>query len=364
MRDIPLAHLPLRPSTLQTLQKRGFYGTRELTESKQSGMANLAAELALNLSQTSALYAEVDSCLRTTTPVTKTAAALLEENVEGQGCIITFCRHVDTLLGGGIAMGELTEIAGPPGVGKTQWGMQLAVDARLPNTFGGVAGETVYVDTEGSFSPERCHDMATSLVQHIEAGRRRRQEKGQKLQPMPAWFAPDTILQGIHVYRVHDEAAQTSVLYSLPKFLQDRQEAGTPVRLVVVDSMAFHHRAAPPNSDFVGRTRSLTSQAAFLTNLAAQSGIAVVAINQMTTKMTTSEASNQVPALGESWAHAVTTRILLSRPISDTNGVRTCTLVKSPRLASGSADYQILQCGIRGVDAVHVSDGPKRQRTV
>ena len=61
--------------------------------------------------------------------------------------LITFCRSIDSLMGGGIALGEVTEIAGSPGTGKTQLAMQLSVDARLPVTFGGVAGETCFIDT-------------------------------------------------------------------------------------------------------------------------------------------------------------------------------------------------------------------------
>ena len=36
--------------------------------------------------------------------------------------IITFCSDLDSILGGGIAQGQLTEFCGVPGVGKTQLG--------------------------------------------------------------------------------------------------------------------------------------------------------------------------------------------------------------------------------------------------
>ncbi len=88
--------------------------------------------------------------------------------------IITFCRALDDLLDGGIAVGELTELAGPPGSGKTTLGMQLAVNAALPEYCGGVHGRTVLIDTEGSFSPERCHDLATHLIQHVQTGLKRK----------------------------------------------------------------------------------------------------------------------------------------------------------------------------------------------
>ena len=54
-----------------------------------------------------------------------------------------------------------------PGVGKTQLAMQLCVDTAIPTAFGGVEGESVYIDSEGSFSPERIYEMAKELVVHL-----------------------------------------------------------------------------------------------------------------------------------------------------------------------------------------------------
>lgn len=48
-----------------------------------------------------------------------TALELLEQE-QAQGCIITFCSALDEILGGGVPLGKITEICGPPGVGKTQ----------------------------------------------------------------------------------------------------------------------------------------------------------------------------------------------------------------------------------------------------
>jgi len=239
----------------------------------------LAAELGCDLRQATDYYREVQSCLTmtTTTPTqrclgtanattsnnrkthaslftrAKTAAQILfdsEPNNDNTSTepqqrgilkvrnLVTFCRSIDSLLGGGIALGELTEIAGTPGCGKTQLAMQLSVDARLPSHFGGVAGETVYIDSEGNFSPERCWSMAEALVEHVRKSASRKTPSPQ----VPDWFERDTILKGIHVYRALDEAAQTAIIMALPQFLQQRANQGCPVKLVVVDSIAFHYR--------------------------------------------------------------------------------------------------------------------------
>lgn len=182
---------------------------------------------------------------------------------------------------------------------------------------------------------------------------------------------PEDVLAGIHVFRVHDVSDLTTVLSgSLPEIVHHYHTTAQPVKLVVIDSIAFPFRAADPGSDFIARTRHLTATAAALSELASTYQIAVVAINQMTTKFmstmnstgnelnTNNSSMKLVPALGESWAHAVTTRLVLSA--NEGNQQRICTLTKSPRLPTGSAAFQIVEAGVRGVEYTHSS---KRQRT-
>lgn len=69
-------------------------------------------------------------------------------------------------------LGALTrvfwKICGTPGVGKTQFGMQLAVDVQIPNEFGGVGGEALYIDTEGSLTVERLSQLCAAVVEHLQ----------------------------------------------------------------------------------------------------------------------------------------------------------------------------------------------------
>ncbi len=44
--------------------------------------------------------------------------------------------------------------------------MQLCVDVQIPQCFGGVGGDAIYIDTEGSFIAHRVADMAKAAVQH------------------------------------------------------------------------------------------------------------------------------------------------------------------------------------------------------
>ena len=106
--------------------------------------------------------------------------------------------------------------------------------------------------------------------------------------------------------------------------------------------------------------------------------MAVVVVNQMTTKVSNantnanntvgsvqrkgSNVTNEikfVPALGESWAHATTTRLLLmfdhthERLNFQTHGQgksstrRICKLVKSPHKAAATAFYHVTERGLR-----------------
>ena len=123
--------------------------------------------------------------------------------------------------------------------------------------------------------------------------------------------------------------------------------------MIVIDSIAFHYRAVTPTSSkyYLERTKQLTSLAGYLSDLAREHNLAIVCINQMTTKLTNQKTtSSLIPALGESWAHAVTTRLLLKQgqQQQETSDIRTCTLVKSPHRAAGSAQFRVLKQGIRG----------------
>lgn len=44
--------------------------------------------------------------------------------------------------------------------------LQAAVDVQVPPCFGGVGGQVVYIDTEGSFMLQRAVDVAAAAVRH------------------------------------------------------------------------------------------------------------------------------------------------------------------------------------------------------
>lgn len=127
--------------------------------------------------------------------------------------VITFCHEVDEMLGGGVAMGEVTELCGAPGIGKTQMGIQLAVDVHLPVEFGGCGGHSVYIDTEGSFMVDRVTDIAQAFLEHIKKMASMRSSEG--MREAAERLTVESILEGIHYFRVHDYAEQIAVIHKV-----------------------------------------------------------------------------------------------------------------------------------------------------
>jgi RecA/RadA recombinase len=80
---------------------------------------------------------------------------------------VSFCKEVDELLGGGAPLGELLEVVGAPGTGKTTLAVQLALDVQILPEFGGCGGAALFIDTEGSFDPRRAATMAAAVHRHM-----------------------------------------------------------------------------------------------------------------------------------------------------------------------------------------------------
>ena len=76
-------------------------------------------------------------------------------------CMLTTgSRELDALLKGGIETGSITEIFGEFRSGKTQLCHTLCVTSQLPLEQGGAEGKAMYIDTEGTFRPERLVEIA------------------------------------------------------------------------------------------------------------------------------------------------------------------------------------------------------------
>jgi len=128
----------------------------------------------------------------------------------------------------------------------------------------------------------------------------------------------------------------------------------------VIDSIAFHFRHFQVGSD-TNRSQVLLQMFQTLSSMAQKYNLAVVMINQMTTKVNNSaiDSATLVPALGESWAHAATNRIQLYWEF----GTRMAHLFKSPSRQNAKAPFTITECGVRDFDPNGIIPN-KRQKIV
>ncbi|OBT50561.1 meiotic recombinase Dmc1 [Pseudogymnoascus sp. 24MN13] len=74
--------------------------------------------------------------------------------------ISTGSKQLDTILLGGFETMSISEIYGEFRCGKTQICHTMAVMAQLPREMGGAEGKVAWIDTEGTFRPERIAQIA------------------------------------------------------------------------------------------------------------------------------------------------------------------------------------------------------------
>src|SRR3989344_8564350 len=139
-----------------------------------------------------------------------------EEKRKDLDHITTGSKNLDNLLGGkGIETKSITEAFGAFGSGKTQLGLSLAVSVQLPKEKGGAEGKAVYIDTEGTFRPERVRQFAEGIGAN-----------------------PEKVLKNILVARAFNSDHQMLLLDKISEMIKD----GEPIKIVIVDSLTAHLR--------------------------------------------------------------------------------------------------------------------------
>lgn len=89
----------------------------------------------------------------------KTASDALEDR-KALVTLSTGSVELDKLLEGGIETGSITEVFGEFRTGKTQLAHTLCVTCQMAVTDGGAEGKAIYIDTEGTFRPNRLQAIA------------------------------------------------------------------------------------------------------------------------------------------------------------------------------------------------------------
>ncbi|XP_061997956.1 DNA repair protein RAD51 homolog 3 isoform X2 [Rosa rugosa] len=135
--------------------------------------------------------------------------------------ITTSCADLDKILGGGINCKEVTEIGGVPGIGKTQLGIQLAVNVQIPVDCGGLGGKAVYIDTEGSFMVERTLQIAEASVVNWSSYSELLWKESQACR---VEIQPTDILEKIYYFRICTSTEQIALINYLDQFISEHKD--------------------------------------------------------------------------------------------------------------------------------------------
>ncbi|XP_071362616.1 DNA repair protein RAD51 homolog 4 isoform X2 [Trachinotus anak] len=213
---------------------------------------------------------------------------------------------LDKLLDSGLYTGEITELSGGPGSGKSQvcFGVAVQISYRLKQS-------VIYIDTTGGLTASRLLQMLQAETSNTE-------------EQMEA-------LQRIHIFRLFDIFSVLDCLYGLcSDGLQQASVGGGSAKAVIVDSVSAV--ISPLLGGKQNEGMSLMIQVAgVLKTLAKDFNAAVLVTNHVTR----SRSGEVQPGLGVSWSHIPRTRVLLERveraEVVSRPGLRFATLIKSSR---------------------------------
>ena len=233
------------------------------------------------------------------------------------GKLTTSSSTFDELLGGGVETQSITEFYGQYGSGKTQFMLQLAVNAQLPVEQGGLGGEVAIIDTENTFRPERIISMAKALE-----------------------LDPDEVLTKIHVGRAYNSHQQMLMVKKVKEIAKEK-----PIKMLAVDSLTGAFRA-----EYIGRGTLAERQGKINAHMSALArfgdlhNAAVVVTNQVSSNPAAFFGDPTKPIGGNIVGHTSKFRIYLRRGKA---GRRVCRLVDSPHLPENEALVSITEDGIR-----------------
>ena len=231
--------------------------------------------------------------------------------------ITTGSQELDDLFGGGIETGCVVEFFGEFRTGKTQIAHQLCVNVQLPPEDGGLNGNALYIDTEGTFRPERIVQMSEGLdLDHKK------------------------ILKNIIFGRAYNSDHQILLIKESANLIKEKN-----IKLIIVDSLIGHFR-----SEYVGRGTLATRQQTINTHLHDLlrltdifPELCVIVTNQVQSKPDVFYGNPTVAAGGNIVAHGSTIRVYLRKGKGEQ---RVAKMIDAPHLPEGEAVFSITENGI------------------
>ncbi|XP_077907134.1 DNA repair protein XRCC3 isoform X4 [Ictidomys tridecemlineatus] len=173
------------------------------------------------------------------------------------------CPILDGLLGGGLPLEGITELAGRSSAGKTQLALQLCLAVQFPPQHGGLEAGAVYICTEDAFPSRRLQQLM---------------QQQQRLRADVPQDVVQSIRFGSQIFVEHAADADTlleCVSTKVPILLSRGM-----ARLVVVDSVAGPFRCEFDGQASATRARHLQSLGATLRRLSSTFRSPVLCINQ------------------------------------------------------------------------------------
>lgn len=228
-------------------------------------------------------------------------------------------KEVDNLLGGkGLETKAITEAFGSYGSGKTQLGLSLAVNVQLPIDQGGAEGKAVYIDTEGTFRPDRIKQIAEA--------------KG---------LNPEGVLKNILVARAFNSDHQILLIDKIGELIKD----GEPVKIVIIDSLTAHFRAEfSGRGQLADRQQKLNKYLHNLMKMSEQFNLAIYVTNQVMANPAMMFGDPTTAIGGHIVGHASTYRIYIRR---GKKGSRVAKLIDSPNLPDNECIFFVGDEGIK-----------------
>ncbi len=292
----------LRSQNIDTLEKIAVMTPHELSE-----ISGISVEKAKD-----AVQAAKDS----TTINFETGEDFYEKRKE-IGKISTGSKELNNMIGGGVETNGITEAYGKFSSGKTQLGFMLAVNVQLPASKGGLDGNVLFIDTEGTFRPERIKQICDA--QDIDAKK---------------------TLENIIYVRAKTTEEQILTLERADKIIQEKN-----IKLIIIDSLTSLFR-----SEFIGRgalgerQQKLNHHVHRLQILADKYQLAAFITNQVMDNPGILFGDPTTPIGGNVLAHAATTRLYMRKSKEERRIVK---LVDSPYMPEGECVIKITDGGIK-----------------
>ncbi|KAG1051282.1 hypothetical protein G6F46_002631 [Rhizopus delemar] len=300
---------------VQMMTKRSLLKIKGLSETK----VDKIKEAALKIQASTTLFSS-DPHILYQGPgfITAKQVALQREKVVK---ISTGSRQLDSLLGGGIQTMSLTEAFGEYRTGKTQLAHTLCVQVQLSSEEGGANSKAAYIDTEGTFRPDRIMSIADRFG-----------------------VDPLVVLDNIVVARAWNSDQQMDLICELAAHFAEQK--GT-YRLLVIDSIISLFRCDySGRGELADRQQKLNQMLNRLTKISEEYNMAVFMTNQVSSDPgggMTFVADPKKPVGGHVLAHASSTRLYLRKGRGEE---RVAKLFDSPDMPESEASYAINNGGI------------------